>query len=215
MSEPMRCPLARRARRIAVVPQHPVLPPGMPVIDYVMLGRAPHSGRLGVETYADVLAANAALDDLDLVQFARRPVDALSGGERQRVVIARALAQAAPILLLDEPTTALDVGVQMEVLDHIDRIRASSNLTVVSAIHDLTVAAQYCDRLVMISRGRVVADGSAERVLTPESINRHYGATVKVMADSDGGVIVIPVRNKPGTRAVPPELSQTTRGHHV
>jgi iron complex transport system ATP-binding protein len=108
-------------------------------------------------------------------------------------VIARALAQASPVLLLDEPTSALDVGVRMEVLDHIDEIRRSCGLTVISAVHDLTLAAQFCDRLVMLSGGSIVAEGSAEGVLTADTIRRHYGARVRVISDGDG-LIVIPIR---------------------
>ncbi len=183
-----------RARRVALVPQSPVIPPGMTVIDYVMLGRTPYMTRLGVESPDDIVAANIAISDLDLERFATTPVDRLSGGERQRVVIARALAQASPVLLLDEPTSALDVGVRMEVLDHIDEIRRSCGLTVISAVHDLTLAAQFCDRLVMLSGGEIVAQGSAEGVLTADTIHRHYGARVRVIAD-DNGLIVIPIRS--------------------
>ena len=183
-----------RARRVALVPQSPVIPPGMSVIDYVMLGRTPYMTRLGVESAEDVVAANIAISDLDLEPFAATPVDRLSGGERQRVVIARALAQASPVLLLDEPTSALDVGVRMEVLDHIDEIRRSCGLTVISAVHDLTLAAQFCDRLVMLSGGAIVAEGSAEGVLTADTIHRHYGARVRVITDDDG-LIVIPIRS--------------------
>ena len=183
-----------RARRVALVPQQPVIPPGMTVIDYVMLGRTPYMTRLGVESPEDIVAANIAISDLDLEHFATAPVDRLSGGERQRVVIARALAQASPVLLLDEPTSALDVGVRMEVLDHIDAIRRSCGLTVISAVHDLTLAAQFCDRLVMLSGGAIVAEGSAEGVLTADTIHRHYGARVRVIADDDG-LIVIPIRS--------------------
>lgn len=183
-----------RARRVALVPQSPVIPPGMSVIDYVMLGRTPYLGRFGVESADDVLAANIAISDLDLTPFASRSVEALSGGERQRVVIARALAQASPVLLLDEPTSALDVGVRMEVLDHIDAIRRSCGLTIVSAVHDLTLAAQFCDRLVMLAGGSIVAQGSAVGVLTADTIGRHYGARVRVISDGDG-VVVIPIRS--------------------
>ncbi len=182
-----------RAKRVSLVPQSPVIPPGMSVIDYVMLGRNPYLGRFGVESPDDVLAANVAIADLDLGPFASKRVEDLSGGERQRVVIARALAQACPVLLLDEPTSALDVGVRMGVLDHIDAIRRSCGLTVISAVHDLTLAAQFCDRLVMLAGGSIVAEGSAEGVLTPDTIRRHYGARVRVISDDDG-VIVIPIR---------------------
>ena len=183
-----------RARRVALVPQSPLIPPGMSVIDYVMLGRTPYLTRLGAESAEDVVAANIAMSDLDLERFATTPVERLSGGERQRVVMARALAQASPVLLLDEPTSALDVGVRMEVLDHIDQIRHSCGLTVISAVHDLTLAAQFCDRLVMMSGGAVVAEGSAEGVLTADTIHRHYGARVRVISD-DAGLIVIPIRS--------------------
>lgn len=184
-----------RARRVAFVPQRPVMPSGVKVIDYVMLGRSPYSGRFGVESVDDVVSANQALHSLDLFELGRRHVDELSGGEQQRVVIARALAQSSPVLLLDEPTSALDVGIRMEVLDHIDEARRSRRLTVISAIHDLTLAAQFCDRLVMLAQGRVVADGPAAGVLTVDRIGHHYGARVKVMEDDDGGVIVIPTRS--------------------
>ena len=188
-------PPASRARTVSLVPQRPVIPAGVRVIDYVMLGRAPHAGRFGLETHDDVIAANRALKSLDLVELGHRRVDELSGGEQQRVVIARSLAQASPILLLDEPTSALDVGIRMEVLDHIDTVRRARGLTVVSAIHDLTLAAQFCDRLVMLAEGRVVADGRADGVLTAERIGRHFGARVRVIHDSDGSVIVIPTRS--------------------
>lgn len=184
-----------RARKVALVPQQPVIPTGMSVIDYVMLGRTPYLGRFGSETAEDVIAANIAIADLGLGRFARRPVDALSGGERQRVVIARALAQTSPVLLLDEPTSALDVGHRMDVLDHIDSIRDSCGLTVISAVHDLTLAAQFCDRLVMLARGAVVAEGTASQVLTTETLSRHYGARVRIISDDDG-IVVIPVRER-------------------
>lgn len=187
--------VAARARRVALVPQSPIMPSGMPVIDYVMLGRAPHLGRFGAESELDIAVANTALDQLHLIPFARRSVDELSGGEKQRVVIARALAQSTSILLLDEPTSALDVGVRMEVLDHIDSIRRDRGLTVVSAVHDLTLAAQFCDRLVMLAGGAVVAQGAPEAVLTADTIGRHYGARVRVISD-DGGVIVVPIRRR-------------------
>jgi iron complex transport system ATP-binding protein len=183
-----------RARRVALVPQQPVIPPGMSVIDYVMLGRTPYMTRLGIESREDVVAANVAIANLGLEHFSSTSVDRLSGGERQRVVIARALAQASPVLLLDEPTSALDVGVRMEVLDHIDAIRRSCGLTVISAVHDLTLAAQFCDRLVMLSGGSIVAEGSAEGVLTADTIHRHYGARVRVISDDDG-LVVIPIRH--------------------
>src|SRR5207302_3165105 len=113
--------------------------------------------------------------------FRSRRLETLSGGELQRVMLARALAQAAPILLLDEPTTALDVGHQQEVLDLVDDLRRTRGLTVVSTMHDLTLAGQYADRLVMLAGGRVVAAGGAEAVLTEEHVSRYYSARVRIL----------------------------------
>ena len=184
-----------RARMLALVPQRPAAPSEMRVIDYVLLGRTPHLGYLARESRHDVGAVEDAIRRLDLVRLADRPLGELSGGEFQRVVLARALAQASPILLLDEPTSALDVGHQQQVLALIDRMRRESGLTVVSAVHDLTLAAQFCDRLVLLAGGRVAATGSADAVLTESAIREHYGASVRVLDDGHGGVVVIPIRD--------------------
>jgi iron complex transport system ATP-binding protein len=187
--------LGRReaARRIALVPQTPVVPPAMSVGDYVLLGRTPHMGVLAREGDGDRAAASEALVRLALAPLADRRLGSLSGGELQRAVIARALAQAAPVLLLDEPTTALDVGHQQQVLELVDELRRADGLTVVAAMHDLTLAAQYGDRIVLVDRGRVLAEGGAREVLTEERIASLYGATVRVV-HGDGAPAVVPVR---------------------
>jgi iron complex transport system ATP-binding protein len=187
--------LGRReaAQRIALVPQTPVVPTAMSVGDYVLLGRTPHMGVLAREGAGDRAAASEALVRLELAPLADRPLGSLSGGELQRAVIARALAQAAPVLLLDEPTTALDVGHQQQVLELVDELRRADGLTVVAAMHDLTLAAQYGDRIVLVDRGRVVAEGGARDVLTEERIASLYGATVRVV-HRDGAPAVVPVR---------------------
>ncbi|MCL2419406.1 MAG: ABC transporter ATP-binding protein, partial [Conexibacteraceae bacterium] len=152
--------LARRrevARAIALVPQLPETPPALTVAEYVLLGRTPHIGYLGSERDSDRLAAAQAIDRLALNTFIHRSLGSLSGGERQRVVLARALAQAAPILLLDEPTSALDLGRQQEALELLDELRRQDGLTVISAMHDLSLAGQYADRLILLDTGRVVA----------------------------------------------------------
>ena len=182
-----------RARLVALVPQAPVVPLGMTVADYVLLGRTPHLGPLASEGHTDLEAATRALDQLDLVEFASRPLGTLSGGERQRVVIARALAQAAPILLLDEPTSALDVGHQQDVLDLVDRLRLDNALTVLSTMHDLTLAGQYAHRLALLDAGRVAVSGTADEVLTETNLSRYYRARVRVVRDG-GHVVVVPVR---------------------
>ncbi len=122
----------------------------------------------------------------------------LSGGELQRAVIARALAQESPILLLDEPTSALDVGRRQEVMEIVDRLRLERGLTVLSALHDLTIAGQFTDRLVMMDGGAVVVRGKPREVLTHDSIREHYGATVRVVDDGEHGVAVIPSRTGVG-----------------
>jgi iron complex transport system ATP-binding protein len=183
----------RAARHVALVPQSPVVPPAMSVCDYVLLGRTPHMGVFAREGAADRAAATDALDRLELAALAERRLGSLSGGELQRAVIARALAQSAPVLLLDEPTTALDVGHQQQVLELVDQLRRADGLTVLAAMHDLTLAAQYGDRIVLVDRGRLLAEGAAVEVLTEERIATLYGATVRVFHD-DGAPAVVPVR---------------------
>jgi iron complex transport system ATP-binding protein len=181
------------ARRIAVVPQHPQTPPELTVAEYVLLGRTPHLGYLAGETYADRAAAASAIERLGLEVFSSRPLGSLSGGELQRAVLARALAQSASVLLLDEPTSALDLGRQQQALELVDALRREEGLTVVSAMHDLSLAGQYADRLLLLDRGRVVAEGAAADVLTEARIGSHYGADVRVIHDGDN-VFVLPRR---------------------
>ncbi len=181
------------SRLVAVVPQEPSTPPWMTVGEYVLLGRTPHLGPLAKEGRRDLEAAARALERLDLSGFDERPLGTLSGGEKQRVVVARALAQEARIILLDEPTAALDIGHQQQALDLLDVLRVESGLTLVAAMHDLTLAAQYAERMVLLDQGRVVADGLPRDVLTEETIARHYGASIDVVP-VDGRVAVIPRR---------------------
>lgn len=185
--------MSRRAlsQLIAWVPQTPVIPPGIKVIDYVVLGRTPHLRPLAAESRSDLDIVEQVLGDLDLVSLADRSVDSLSGGERQRTVIGRAMAQRAPVLLLDEPTTALDLGHQQDVLELVDRLRVASGLAVVSTMHDLTLAGHYADRLMLMNDGRVVAEGSAADVITEANIKQYYGASVRV-TDEAGRVAVLP-----------------------
>src|SRR5207248_2598660 len=153
------------ARMIAFVPQNPETPPELTVGEYVLLGRTPHLGYLATEGRRDRQAATRALERLDLLPFAERGLGSLSGGELQRAVLARALAQEAPVLLLDEPTTSLDLGRQQQVLELVDSLRGDG-LTVVSTMHDLTLAGQYADRLVLLDRGMIVAEGEPDAVLS-------------------------------------------------
>lgn len=183
----------QRARRIALVPQRPVIPPGMDAFTYVLLGRTPHLGYFSGEGQHDVDAAVHAMDELGVADLMNRDIATLSGGELQRVVLSRALAQETQILLLDEPTSALDVGNQQQVLEVIHGLRNTRNLTVLSAIHDLTLAAQFCDRLALLSEGMLVASGTPSQVLTEETIRVHYDANVNVIWIDDQ-LAVIPTR---------------------
>jgi iron complex transport system ATP-binding protein len=183
----------QRARMVATVPQSPLVPPGMSVLDYVLLGRTPYIPPLGRESAADLAAAEEVLARLDLAGFAGRHLETLSGGERQRVFLARALAQGADLLMLDEPTSALDIGHQQEVLELVDRLRQDHGLTVLSTMHDLSIAGEYADRLVLLAAGRVVADGPPAEVLTEDLLATHYRARVRVIP-GDRSPIIVPVR---------------------
>jgi iron complex transport system ATP-binding protein len=191
-------PIARlrrreRARVVATVVQAPIVPPGMDVLDYVLLGRTPYIRPLGRESAADLDAVHDVLRRLDLTAFASRPLPTLSGGELQRVFLARALAQGATLLLLDEPTSALDIGHQQEVLELVDQLRRDHRLTVVATMHDLSIAGEYADRLVLLAGGRLVAAGPPREVLTEELLATHYRARVRVI-DGEQGPLVVPVR---------------------
>jgi iron complex transport system ATP-binding protein len=185
--------LGRRqlARLIAFVPQRPVLPPDMTVSEYVLLGRTAHIGYLRAETAADRRVCAAAIERLDLAGMSGRLLRTMSGGELQRVVLSRALAQEAPVLLLDEPTSALDLGRRMDALELIDEVRRERSLTVLSAIHDLTLAGQFADRLLLLSAGRVAAAGEPAEVLTDAVLAGHFGPGVQVLTTNSGEIAVI------------------------
>jgi iron complex transport system ATP-binding protein len=185
------------ARRVALLPQTPQTPPELTVSEYVLLGRTPYIGYLSSEGRADHAAAARALERLGLRRFAGRLLASLSGGELQRVVLARALAQEAQILLLDEPTSALDLGRQQQVLELVDELRRETGLTVISAMHDLTLAGQYADRVLLLDAGRAVAEGAAGEVLSAARVAAHYGADVRVI-EEEGGVFVLPRRRVRG-----------------
>jgi iron complex transport system ATP-binding protein len=185
---------SRRAALLAYVPQNPVLPYDMTGLEYVLLGRAPYVSYFGTETRHDRALARDVLGRLDVSDFADRRLGELSGGEQQRLVIARALATEAPILLLDEPTSALDIGHQQQAFELVARLRRDHGLTVVSAMHDLTLAGMYADHLALMHAGSVVAYGEAADVLRPETLAEFYGVRVTVHHEPDGTVVVIPRR---------------------
>ncbi len=185
---------ARRAALVAYVPQDPLMPADMTGFEYALLGRAPYVGYFGNENRHDRALVADVLDRLELSAFADRRLAHLSGGERQRLVIARALATEAPILLLDEPTSALDIGHQQQALELVARLRRDHGLTVISAMHDLTLAGLYSDRLTLLHEGSVVASGEPEAVLRAETLAEFYGVRVSVHREPDGTIVVIPRR---------------------
>lgn len=193
-------PRRQLARLVAYVPQSPVLPPEMTAGDYVLLGRTPHIGYLRMETAADQRMCDELLDRLGLAAMSQRALSTLSGGESQRLVLARALAQQAPVLLLDEPTSALDLGRRVDALELIDRARRERSLTVVSAVHDLTLAGQFADRLLLLAGGQVAGGGTPREVLRTDVLAPHFGSGVEVLAAADGGLVVISRRPSPVRR---------------
>ena len=164
---------------MAYVPQSPVLPYDMTGFEYVLLGRAPYVAYFGTESRFDRALVSETLEKLDLAEFSDRRLGELSGGEQQRLVIARALVTEAPILLLDEPTSALDIGHQQQALELVARLRREHGLTVVSAMHDLTLAGMYADELALLHEGTVVASGTAKDVLSAETLAEFYGVRVQ------------------------------------
>jgi iron complex transport system ATP-binding protein len=185
-----------RARLVALVPQQPVIPDAMSVERYVLLGRTPHLGLLGAEGRKDVNAVRTVLERLELGWATERRLDTLSGGELQRAVLARALAQDAPLLLLDEPTTGLDLGHQIDVLELIDELRREDGLSVLSTMHDLTLAGRFADRFALLSQGLLVAEGTRSEVLDAETIAEHFGAGVRIIGDGEIGWAVVPVSQR-------------------
>jgi len=203
-----------RARRVAIVPQTPIIPPGVNVFEYVLLGRSPHQGVRLSASLQDRQRTLAVLQRLDLERFLDRTLTTLSGGERQRVVLARALVADAPLVVLDEPTAALDLGHQFEILELLAELQQEQGLTVITTLHDLSVAGQFGDRLAVLHEGRMVAHGNPSEVLTAERIGHYWGVAVTCETDGEGRVTVNLHRRREQhhaerTRAVPPHENGT------
>ena len=170
------------ALRVAVVPQNPALPPAFTALELVLMGRTAHLKLLQGEGPGDFAAARAAMLATETWELAGRRLGELSGGERQRLLVARARAQGTPVLLLDEPTAHLDVGHQAATLRLMLRLCRGEGKAVLAAVHDLTLAAQFCDELVMLNGGAVVARGTPADVLTAERLREVYGTELHVLA---------------------------------
>ncbi|WP_159619647.1 ABC transporter ATP-binding protein [Arthrobacter zhaoguopingii] len=182
------------ARTIGLLPQAPVPPGGITVAELVGRGRYPHQGWFRRWTPGDDAAVAEALRVTDTLSFADRPVDELSGGQRQRVWIALALAQQTDILLLDEPTTFLDVAHQIEVLDLVTDLNRGAGTTVAMVLHDLNLAARYADHLIVLKDGRLAVQGPPDAVVTPGLVREVFGLQCTVIADPVAGTpLVVPV----------------------
>ena len=169
-------PYKKSALKMAVVGQENEVPFDFLVEEIVAMGRSPHKKLFDVDNAHDKEIVHHALEHMGMVHMAKRSYLNLSGGEKQRVLIARAIAQESDFLILDEPTNHLDISYQMQIFDFIKRL----NVTVLSAIHDLNMAALYCDRLYVIEKGHLVLEGTPEEVLTPGNIRRIYGVESSV-----------------------------------
>ena len=190
-------PTREVARRLGLLPQSPVAPEGVTVGDLVARGRSPHQRWWQQWSAEDERAVADAMTATDVTALSGRPVDELSGGQRQRVWLAMALAQETELLLLDEPTTYLDLAHQVEVLDLAAELNAVHGRTVVMVLHDLSLAARYADSLVAMRDGRIVAQGPPREVITPELLADVFGLTAAVLPDPvSDGVLVVPI----GTR---------------
>jgi iron complex transport system ATP-binding protein len=182
------------ARRIAILPQSPLAPDGITVADLVRRGRTPWRGFLAPWRKTDAEACAQALRAVAIEDLASRPLNELSGGQRQRAWLALVLAQQTPLLLLDEPTTWLDLPHQIEVLSFLRRRNREAGTTVINVLHDLNLAARYSDHLILLGPRGVVAKGSPGDVLTAENLDRAFGLAARIVPDPvKGSPMVVPL----------------------
>lgn len=187
---------AEIAKKVAVVPQetHSLFP--FHVMEIVLMGRSPYLGHLMFETKRDLEIARKALEWTDTLSFSERPIDELSGGERKRVFIARALAQEPEVILLDEPTATLDIHHQIDFLERILDLNHEKGLTIIMASHDMNLASEFCDRLILLKGGKIDQVGIPKEVITKENVERVYGCEVWVDQNPISGMPRITLMRK-------------------
>jgi iron complex transport system ATP-binding protein len=206
-----RLPTREVALRLGILPQQPIAPEGLTVADLVARGRAPHQRWFTQWSESDEQAVMAALEATATVDLAERPVDDLSGGQRQRAWIAMALAQGTPLMLLDEPTTFLDMAHQVEVLDLLDDLNRSEGRTIVLVLHDLNQACRYAHHLIAMRQGAIIAQGPPAAVVTEALVQDVFGLAVRVIDDPETGTPLI----VPRARAVPHPLDEVDLSDHL
>jgi len=189
-------PTKQLAREVGLLPQSPIVPAGITVADLVARGRFPYQNLFGGMTKKDYEAVAYAMDALGVTELKDKPVESLSGGQRQRVWIALALAQDTDILLLDEPTTYLDIAYQVEILDCIAKLNKEKNVTVVAILHDINLSIRYADHIFAMKKGRLIASGEPKEIITPELMRRVYGMESTILMDPESGAPYVIPRSK-------------------
>ncbi|MBX3084523.1 MAG: ABC transporter ATP-binding protein [Anaerolineae bacterium] len=196
-------PTKELAKRLGILPQNPVAPEGLTVHELVAQGRYPHQSWLQQWSAYDEQVTNEALQITSMTEFADRPVDTLSGGQRQRAWIAMALAQDSDLLLLDEPTTFLDLAYQLDVLDLLTELNQERGKTIVMVLHDLNHACHYADHLIAMVKGSIVAQGTPSKVVTEQMVRDVFGVNCTIIPDPVTGTpLVVPI-------------GRTKRTHHL
>lgn len=181
------------AKKVAVVPQIATIPPNLQAMEIAMMGRTPYLGTLQWESNEDYKKVRDSMEMTNCWELHNQQIGMVSGGERQRIILARALVQDTPILLLDEPTASLDLGSQIDTFELLLKLINISKKAILVAIHDITLASQYCDRIVLVHEGHKIAEGTPNEVLTVENLHAVYGIETDLMSHPRTGLpVVIP-----------------------